>query len=86
MSQSSFFPFTIPVENIPFDFSNAKNVDFENIPDILILPSNLPFILEKINDVLIINPKSLFFNNDYGTYTKIFVNSFDSIKAEVVYL
>lgn len=75
VSQRSFYPLSIPTEHMPLDFSHAHHMEFSSAPSIMILPSNLPFVVEQVNGVLFINPQSLFIDGAAGLYATINVSA-----------
>lgn len=71
IEQRSFYPLSVPSERMPLDFSHAQHMEFGSAPSIMVMPSNLPYVVKQVNGVLFINPQCLIVDGAAGYFADI---------------
>ncbi|EKX53416.1 DNA polymerase alpha subunit B, partial [Guillardia theta CCMP2712] len=74
IQQKSFYPLFPPAEGAQLAMSNYHHLEFQNTPDVLIVPSHLCAYAKRASDVLCVNPGRLVKGNTAGTFAKLTIH------------
>eukprot|EP01102_Stenamoeba_stenopodia_P008336 TRINITY_DN2391_c0_g1_i1.p1 TRINITY_DN2391_c0_g1~~TRINITY_DN2391_c0_g1_i1.p1 ORF type:complete len:760 (-),score=242.06 TRINITY_DN2391_c0_g1_i1:1979-4099(-) len=74
IEQRSYYPLNPPAQGVNIDAPHLKEIEFvkdSNIPNILLLPSDLPHFVKMVDGVLCVNPGRVIKGNAGGTFATI---------------
>lgn len=76
LQQRHFFPLFPPPPGSQVDFSQAARLEMRQVPDILLLHSDLHFFAKDVHGTLVVNPGRLAIGAVGGTFARITVHPF----------